>query len=267
VGMLHGRELPPQRGLDGLGRERRCQCRRAALRAGRAIASRPTVAPGAAVEALAEHRLQAPCGGGDIRLLGGDGIHLGVGQALLLEQGAQAFVLIDDSSRGCLDLARGFHADLLAAAVLRLQLLEILLAAGARTPLVVPDAGQVGGTLGRHDPVSAQQATVMQRQRSPGPVSGRGRPRRRCRRCSASAAWRRGNRLLMNRAVAGVGAQANGAGGAMASIASFLIVVAKAGADLTNAAGVVGGMEISDHRSKPDCAFAEVDAQPPRNGP
>jgi hypothetical protein len=57
------------------------------------------------------------------------------------------FVLLQHVASGLLDLNRSFDARLLVRTKLRFQSLQVLLAACARSSLIVADAGKVAGFL------------------------------------------------------------------------------------------------------------------------
>lgn len=66
---------------------------------------------------------------------------------MAVQQGAQAAVLVGNAAGGQLDLGGGLDALKLDAAEARLEVLDVLLAPGARPALVVADAGEVRAVL------------------------------------------------------------------------------------------------------------------------
>jgi hypothetical protein len=62
----------------------------------------------------------------------------------LVQHNAELLILIENSSSGLLHLGGGFDAHLLAHTPFGLELLQVLLSAGARPALVVSDASEIG---------------------------------------------------------------------------------------------------------------------------
>lgn len=96
--------------------------------------------------ARTRQRFQRVCGNGP--LVATRTVDFGIRNSISLEQAAQASVLFNNALCSCLDLSGSRNAHLLAVTISRLQFLEVVLAPGARTPLVVADARQIGTFLG-----------------------------------------------------------------------------------------------------------------------
>lgn len=79
-----------------------------------------------------------------VALCSHEGVNFGIGHASVLQQGTQAFVLVEHLASGGLHLGRGLYAELLTLSILGLELLQVLLPASTRAALVVANAREVG---------------------------------------------------------------------------------------------------------------------------
>jgi hypothetical protein len=94
---------------------------------------------------ISDHGLQHVCGSRPLRATGA--IDFDFRDSVSSQQLAQASVLVSDALCCCLQFSRGRNAGLLAVAISRLQFLEVVLAPGARSSLVVADPSQIRSFL------------------------------------------------------------------------------------------------------------------------